>query len=99
MRVQQNEQGVIIVVEDNGVGMNASTLEELRGSLRKETDQIWTSGDRIGMNNVASRIKMHFGLQYGVYVDSELGVGTSVSIQIPKMKEGDGSYDQNVNRG
>ncbi|GIP59700.1 sensor histidine kinase [Paenibacillus sp. FSL W8-0186] len=99
VQVRQNQHGVNILVEDNGVGMNAAALKELQTSLRRETDQIWTSGDRIGMNNVASRIKMHFGLQYGVSVESESGVGTRVSIQIPMMKEGDSSYDQNVNRG
>lgn len=98
VQVQRNEQGVQIIVEDNGVGMDASTLEELQKSLHRETDQIWNIGDRIGMNNVASRIKMHFGLQYGVSVESEPGVGTRVSIQIPWMKEGDNSYDQDNNR-
>ncbi|WP_234405011.1 sensor histidine kinase [Paenibacillus bouchesdurhonensis] len=98
VQAQRNEQGVLIIVEDNGVGMDASTLEDLQKSLHRETDQIWNIGDRIGLSNVASRIKMHFGLQYGVSVESEPGVGTRVSIQIPRMKEGDSSYDQDNNR-
>ncbi|AZK49177.1 sensor histidine kinase [Paenibacillus lentus] len=98
VHVQRNKQGVVIFVEDNGVGMDASTLVELQKSLCRQTNQAWNIGDRIGMNNVASRIKMHFGLQYGVTVESTPGVGTKVSIQIPWVKEGDSSYDQNNNR-
>jgi two-component system sensor histidine kinase YesM len=43
----------------------------------------------IGVKNVNDRIKIYFGEQYGITVESEPDEGTTVSIRIPKITEED----------
>src|SRR5690606_14149580 len=66
--VQENKDGIEIRVEDNGVGMNSEKLEELRARLHDQLDQVWAS-QSIGLGNVAARLQLHFGSQYGIGVD------------------------------
>ena len=67
---------VYMMVEDNGVGMN------------EETIQIMLSQDSkgYGMRNVNERIKLYYGEEYGVYIESVLGQGTVITIKIPERK-------------
>ena len=39
--------------------------------------------------NVNNRIKILFGEQYGLHIESELDEGTTATITIPKMEEAD----------
>ena len=48
--------------------------------------------NHIGVRNVNQRIRLLFGGEYGVEVDSEKNVGTKVVIHIPYQAE----IDQNV---
>ncbi|NLW56926.1 MAG: sensor histidine kinase [Firmicutes bacterium] len=68
---------VEISVEDNGPGMEPGYWERLAQGLVK------TRGTGIGLKNIDDRIKMIYGDEYGIRVDSELGVGTKVSIFFP----------------
>jgi len=82
--IHQMEDGICMSVEDNGVGMSE---EQCREILYQD------AGDRIGIGikNVHERIKIYFGDKYGLFIYSELDVGTRVEIRIPKVEEG--SYD------
>lgn len=75
---------IVFVVRDDGVGMDEAGLAQLRediGKPCKETDR------GFGLANVNERIRMYFGLEYGLTVDSSPGRGTSVAIVIPAMIE------------
>ncbi|MBT2288789.1 sensor histidine kinase [Paenibacillus albidus] len=78
----------LICIRDNGIGIEESKLTELRARLKQQNGSPWTQGDRIGLQNVASRIHMHFGGRYGLEVDSTPGQGTTVTVIIPLQKEG-----------
>lgn len=82
--IYQDEAGIVFTVEDNGIGM---TEEQCKEILHKE------SGSRagIGIKNVNDRIKIYFGKEYGITINSELDEGTCVSIRMPKVTEGE--YD------
>lgn len=67
-------------IRDTGVGMSQEDLASIRNKLTrpcKETD----SG--FGLANVNERIRMNYGLEYGVTIDSKQGEGTRVQIVIP----------------
>lgn len=73
-------------VKDNGVGMDEEQLESLRKKMNKsckETD----SG--FGLANVNERIRMNFGLPYGITIYSKLGEGTLVRVVIPAKHKGE----------
>ena len=76
------DEGICFVVSDDGVGMTPEELEKVRNSL-ENFDVL--SGDCIGLKNVNQRIKLFFGGEYGIKIDSEKNKGTRVTIVIPKV--------------
>jgi two-component system sensor histidine kinase YesM len=84
VRAQLILDEVEISVEDNGTGIDDERLEQIRKQLNHEqADQ--DLGESMGMSNVNSRIKMIFGKEYGLYVTSEQGAGTTVQLVIPSL--------------
>lgn len=94
IRVEMTEKNVIIIVSDDGVGIEREELERMRDSLknsRKETDQEGKSpgerGNGIALTNVSQRIKLIFGEDYGLNLYSTKGIGTDVEIILPIMTD------------
>lgn len=69
---------VVFRIRDDGCGMTEDTIA-----------QILTPNDGVylgyGIRNVAQRIKLYFGPQYGVNITSKLGSGTCVEIRTPAV--------------
>lgn len=80
--IHQKGDTILFTVEDNGVGMTEEQCEEI---LHKD------ASDRvgIGIKNVNDRIKIYFGEEYGLTIQSELDEGTCVTISMPKITEND----------
>ena len=76
--VKPDGDDILMTVSDNGVGM---TAEQVEGLLKKERSD--SSG--IGIKNVSDRIKIYFGDNYGVKVESEPDVGTKITVRIPRI--------------
>ncbi len=70
-----------ISVADNGSGMKEDELDRLVESL-KEIDN--KAESHIGLVNVYQRIKVFYGEEYGIKVESSPGKGTRVDILLPK---------------
>lgn len=76
------QQGTIYLeVRDNGKGMTEERLQQVQQALAAEQP---TGVIGIGLRSVHERIKIHFGKQYGMTIESKEGVGTVVRIQLPK---------------
>lgn len=69
---------LVFTVEDNGVGMSEETLQRLRS--KQTFEKKFRS---FGIRNVDSRIRLYYGGQYGVSIDSTPGRGTRVTIELP----------------
>lgn len=67
-----------VVIFDNGCGMDK---EKADGILKYESES-----NHIGLKNVNERIKLLFGSEYGLEIQSEIGVGTLVKFMLPKDK-------------
>lgn len=79
---------LLISVEDTGVGMDENQLRAIRESLNEEIIHAEINGmnkKSIGMKNVYARIKLYFGENYGIAIDSTLNVGTRITISIPAI--------------
>lgn len=76
IQVSKSNSKCVIRIMDNGKGFN-STL----GIHKVKTKGIKFSG--IGLNNVDERIKLYFGENYGLDVNSEVDKGTAVNIYLP----------------
>jgi len=85
-----------IRVEDDGVGMTPEALEKLRGNLRNPP----TTGEHIGVYNVAARLRLQ-GEDYGLDIESESGKGTAAVIRFPLViqREEETADGENSDRG
>lgn len=79
--VERRDKDIAIIVKDNGLGM---TEEQCKAVLQKGR----SDSKGIGVKNVDDRLKIYFGEEYGITIDSELDVGTTVTIKIPKIEKG-----------
>ncbi len=83
---------VLLTVADNGNGMDAQTLSQLRETIQKawtEESEVPATGQHIGIANVARRLFLNYGSAGRMLVDSSPGGGTRVTFQIPAETEVD----------
>ncbi len=75
--------GILLQVTDDGIGMSPQRLDELIRAIDRR--------ERVGfgLSTVHERIRLFFGPPYGLSISSRQGVGTTISIRIPKKKEED----------
>ena len=78
---KEEDGAVILAVSDNGLGMSE---EEVRLVLT-DSNRIHKHGSGVGLVNVNNRIKILFGKEYGLTVESEPDEGTTVSIRLPAV--------------
>jgi len=74
------DDSIYFDITDTGVGMTEAELASIRSKLTrpcKETDA------GFGLANVNERIRMNYGPEYGITIDSKQGEGTRVQIVIP----------------
>lgn len=75
-------------VEDNGVGLSARRLEEIRANLARENENhVAEKGGRIGLVNVHQRLRLLYGAGYGLEIDSGQHLFTRVSLRLPLRRE------------
>lgn len=83
---------ITFVIEDDGAGMDEKQLFEIRskiGSPISGKESVIDSGklsSGIGLVNISRRIKIRYGREYGISLDSSPGKGTKVRIILPKYK-------------
>jgi len=74
------EKGALcLIVEDNGIGIKEKKLNHLQSVLVGEAERT----NEYGLINVNQRIKLAYGNQYGVSIQSEYQKGTIVTIKHP----------------
>lgn len=84
LSIQEHGEDICIEVSDNGEGMTEEQVEKiLHHDIRKTSGK----GSGVGVYNVDSRIKLLYGENYGISIQSELDEGTTVKILLPKVSE------------
>ena len=73
---QKENDEINLIVSDNGVGMEADKADSI---LTKQSKGY-------GVRNVNERIKLYYGKEYELKVESELGIGTKITVRIPAQK-------------
>ena len=77
---KSKENGFVLYVRDNGIGMTQERLNEVRAGIQKLS---YTGKEIYGLYNVNERIRLNFGETYGISIESTYGEGTCVSISLP----------------
>lgn len=70
------------IIRDNGTGITGEKLAEIQDQLKGRK-----AGKSIGLLNVHERIRLYFGSNYGLEIESEKGCGTTVRVTLPGLKD------------
>jgi len=73
------DDGICIAISDNGIGMDMGEVK----SKMPNKGPVFLG---IGVNNVDERIKLNFGEQYGLEIESAIGEGTTARLFLPPTK-------------
>lgn len=74
------KDGIItLICRDNGSGIDNTVLEDVNLILEKSENK---SG-HLGLYNIHKRIRLKYGRNYGVQIQSTKGAGTVVSVRLP----------------
>ncbi|WP_219641704.1 sensor histidine kinase [Cohnella sp. CFH 77786] len=84
IRVEKEEDGVLFIVSDDGLGIREDKLAEIRTALSGTKS---TGTGSYGLKNVNERIRLFFGASYGIHIESHANGGTEVRIRIPILTE------------
>ncbi len=71
---------IVLEVLDDGIGIMPERLEMIKRGIDEKAPE---ENDIYGLHNVDERIKLKFGRQYGLKIDSTYGEGTSVKVFLP----------------
>ena len=85
LSVQRQGNSVLIMIKDNGAGIPPKILEQLNKNLRSDTPLDMTPHTKhLGIRNVYCRLKLKFGDEADLRIESTPGSGTTVRIIIPQ---------------
>lgn len=86
IKVEEHKEQLILWIQDNGCGIPEHVLRRLQYktsqmNLRRKT----VNGERLGLGitNVADRLRIHYGPEYGIMICSDQ-TGTTIKCAIPK---------------
>lgn len=94
LRATVNERQFVVVVEDNGQGMEPHVLASLRHNVLTGKGLDTSEGEdeyrfsSVGLPNVWERMKLTFGDAFEMKIDSERGKGSWVTMLFPRELEG-----------
>ncbi len=80
VQVKRESEDLWFRVIDNGFGMTQKQVESLLGEENRVSSK---RGSGIGVKNVNERIKLYFGEDYGLTIQSEPDEGTTICIHLP----------------
>lgn len=87
VNIRKKDEDVIIIVQDDGSGIDQDTLEQLNQKINvlnmTQSQGEESKRESIGVINVQRRIKLLYGLKYGITIESRLGEGTQIIVTLP----------------
>ncbi len=91
VRFARMEQDIVITVRDDGVGIDAGRMDEIRRRLAlppgENTDERIGS---VGLKNIHDRIRLYYGSENGVTIEIRPREGTTVTVRYPAYLRPDG---------
>ena len=80
IHIFSREQTLYIRIRDNGVGISKENIDRMLTDTSRVTKH-YMSG--IGLPNVDRRIKLVYGQEYGLSIESQVGLYTCVTVSLP----------------
>lgn len=79
IQIAQEQEQIIFIISDNGVGIDQSKIDELHRYFHENADM----GDSIGMKNVITRLNIYYGESFSFAISSELNKGARITLRLP----------------
>lgn len=84
---------VYLVIKDNGKGMSETEVEkiieyinipfsEVKAQQKMAEHEMKARGNNVGLRNINLRLKMYYGSEYGLSIQSRIGEGTTITVCI-----------------
>ncbi|MBP1999406.1 sensor histidine kinase YesM [Paenibacillus shirakamiensis] len=91
---EMKEDHILLIVEDNGIGISSERLMQLQYSDLNHTQtpvSLAKNQERrgLGLRSVFDRLRYQYGPKYGLFICSAPGHGTVIQCVIPKYELGD----------
>lgn len=83
IRGQAGEKDFTITVTDDGIGIDETRLRQVQSGIQ---NKVLTGKDFYGLYNVCERIRLNFGEEYGIFIESVYGEGTGVRVILPYVE-------------
>ena len=78
VKVESVDDRLEITVTDDGCGMDEATVDMLREMIKNPSEN---SG--IGLSNIVQRLRLFYGEDYTMTVESEMDEGAEIHISVP----------------
>lgn len=78
---EEHEKENVLIVEDNGIGMSEERLEQVKRSMH-EGEQ-----GGFGLTAVNERVKLYFGEQFGIMLESREGQGSRMTVHLGRQQK------------
>lgn len=76
--LEKQQQELIVIIRDNGRGMSAQQCASLENGQADVN-----SKHHIGVRNALQRMRMYYGQNVSIHVESEIDKGTSITLNLP----------------
>lgn len=76
---------LLLDVQDDGVGFTPYKLAQVQATLAEDSGEISMKESGFGLENVNKRIKLYYGGQYGLSIQSQYRGGTQVTVTVPQQ--------------
>ncbi|OPA73932.1 two-component sensor histidine kinase [Paenibacillus selenitireducens] len=83
IRALSSANGIHVRIEDNGHGITSERLEEIRLAISPNAPE----GESFGLRSVNERLKLLYGDEYGIELESQPEVGTIVNVWLPDLED------------
>ncbi len=84
IRGYRDGNNLIFICRDDGTGIEAETLKELKHTLASPKNR----SSHLGLYNIHKRINLKYKGNYGVAIESEPDKGTTLTLTLPAYKRG-----------
>ena len=84
LSVKNEVDTVVITVKDDGNGIEPEKLRQLNADLEEGCGEEKGS---FGLFSINRRVRLLYGTEYGIFLESEPEKGTSVILRIPKLEQ------------
>ncbi|WP_337100153.1 cache domain-containing sensor histidine kinase [Paenibacillus sp. YIM B09110] len=79
---RREDRKVVLTVKDDGAGISEERLHAIKASMNDPQQQVG-----YGLSSVHERLKLYFGETYGIQIESKIGLGTTVTAELPYLAE------------